>query len=596
MQVPASLSLPPALPTEGLVSGAFSPTSALHASGNPAPDSRQSEPSESFQSKLGSAQDEAQSRPTASPSAQSTVDSQSGARTATASKADRDENAARKSPASHSNTESSASAVSGLLSSNDASTLAMGYLVLPPQPPPFPTLPSASSPSAPVSQSALPSRDAAAWAEAMQTSAPSEASRTATNTLGAKTLTTLPTEIAAQASLSDENAKKSAQAAPGLFPVGAESFAVVRQETTSGIRAQWVPGVLHAGSAAASQMASVNATENQQARMSTSGDTAPSDAAANSASAQPASTLQATSFGAMISSPNTWSVPGTGSNGVGSRPAAIKPAMNSSLSSGSAVLPVTTTGSSGTGSSSGNDTGRNTTASQGGGPTLAAKPAGADASPSGATTSYTESAEAHAGQMLATGHAMPGVVQATSEAANDSPAGAGPADHAETAMRSPAATATNSDSTSLPALNTAQVVQSMGQTEMRVGMHSQEFGSISISTTLSHQELAAQISIDHSGLGDALTAHLPDMQEKLGTAYGVQARVEIRDTGAQSSGGGANPQQQDAGAGQRSGSSGYGAPQPIRGEAVTSSIATNVVSSSMQPAVSDNTARLSIRI
>ena len=97
-----------------------------------------------------------------------------------------------------------------------------------------------------------------------------------------------------------------------------------------------------------------------------------------------------------------------------------------------------------------------------------------------------------------------------------------------------------SDAASLPALNTAQLVHSMGQSEMRVGMHSQEFGSISISTTLSRQELAAQISIDHTGLGDALAAHLPGMQEKLGAAYGVQARVEIRDTGAQFDGGGAS--------------------------------------------------------
>jgi hypothetical protein len=144
-------------------------------------------------------------------------------------------------------------------------------------------------------------------------------------------------------------------------------------------------------------------------------------------------------------------------------------------------------------------------------------------------------------------------------------------------------------------LNTAQVVQSMGQTEMRVGMHSQEFGAISISTTLSHQELAAQISIDHTGLGDALAAHLPGMQEKLGAAYGVPVRVEIRDTGAQFTGGGASPQA-DSGTGQRRGNSGYSAPRQSRIGEVAAPIPSNVVSSSTRTATSLSTGRLSIHI
>jgi hypothetical protein len=61
-------------------------------------------------------------------------------------------------------------------------------------------------------------------------------------------------------------------------------------------------------------------------------------------------------------------------------------------------------------------------------------------------------------------------------------------------------------------------------------MQSAEFGNISISTSLNHQALSAQISIDHSELGRALAAHLPAIEEKLGTAYGVQAKVELRDS------------------------------------------------------------------
>ncbi len=80
----------------------------------------------------------------------------------------------------------------------------------------------------------------------------------------------------------------------------------------------------------------------------------------------------------------------------------------------------------------------------------------------------------------------------------------------------------------------AQLIQSAGQSEMRLGMHSAEFGSISISTSVSHQAISAQISLDHPELGRALAVHLPAIEEKLGTAYGLHTRIEVRDGGAAS--------------------------------------------------------------
>ena len=85
---------------------------------------------------------------------------------------------------------------------------------------------------------------------------------------------------------------------------------------------------------------------------------------------------------------------------------------------------------------------------------------------------------------------------------------------------------------SMSAINSARLIQSMHQSEMRLGMYSAEFGSISINTSLTHQSIAAQISMDHSALGHALAAHLPAIEEKLSNAYGVQARVEVRDGSA----------------------------------------------------------------
>ena len=90
------------------------------------------------------------------------------------------------------------------------------------------------------------------------------------------------------------------------------------------------------------------------------------------------------------------------------------------------------------------------------------------------------------------------------------------------------------------AINTAQVLGRMNGTEMRVGMRSEEFGSISIQTSVSPGNVVAQIALDHGALGRALAVHLPAMEEKLGTALGVAARVELRDTALQSSMQGSN--------------------------------------------------------
>lgn len=84
-------------------------------------------------------------------------------------------------------------------------------------------------------------------------------------------------------------------------------------------------------------------------------------------------------------------------------------------------------------------------------------------------------------------------------------------------------------------INTARVLQSMNGTEMRVGIHSQEFGSISIATSVSPGGVAAQIALDHGALSRALATHLPGIEDRLGSALGVSARVEVRDGGAHTS-------------------------------------------------------------
>jgi hypothetical protein len=72
----------------------------------------------------------------------------------------------------------------------------------------------------------------------------------------------------------------------------------------------------------------------------------------------------------------------------------------------------------------------------------------------------------------------------------------------------------------------------MGETEMHVGMHSTEFGDISIRTSVSQQQMSAQISVDHGALGAAISARIPSMQEKFGNDHGVHASVQINQSGA----------------------------------------------------------------
>ena len=62
------------------------------------------------------------------------------------------------------------------------------------------------------------------------------------------------------------------------------------------------------------------------------------------------------------------------------------------------------------------------------------------------------------------------------------------------------------------ALNTAKLIQRASQSEMTIGMHSAEFGSISIRTSSAHDQISAEVSLDHTELGKALAAHLPELR------------------------------------------------------------------------------------
>ena len=153
----------------------------------------------------------------------------------------------------------------------------------------------------------------------------------------------------------------------------------------------------------------------------------------------------------------------------------------------------------------------------------------------------------------------------------------------------------------LPSASSAQLIQSAGQTEMRLGMRSAEFGNISISTSVSHQAISAQISLDHSELGRALAVHLPAIDEKLGSAYGLHARVEVRDESAASrsaadsgSQGGASQEQTGEARGGQNRS--WTAGSPVRAGSTGNIESTNLKASSPSSAAPAESSRLDIRI
>ena len=142
----------------------------------------------------------------------------------------------------------------------------------------------------------------------------------------------------------------------------------------------------------------------------------------------------------------------------------------------------------------------------------------------------------------------------------------------------------------VPVVNSAQLIQSVRHAEMRLGMQSEEFGSMSISTSMSKQSLSAQIFTDHAELGRALAVHLPAMEQKLSTAYGLQAKVEINggDASSATSAGTSSGQQSQGGRAQSGGS---------RAMSLRAEIAMPLTSATSSiEAVAANSSRLDIQV
>lgn len=64
-------------------------------------------------------------------------------------------------------------------------------------------------------------------------------------------------------------------------------------------------------------------------------------------------------------------------------------------------------------------------------------------------------------------------------------------------------------------IQAAKLVERMGQSELRVGIHAGEFGNVDIRTSMSHSNFTAQISVERGELGRVLAAELPSLHSRL---------------------------------------------------------------------------------
>jgi len=78
------------------------------------------------------------------------------------------------------------------------------------------------------------------------------------------------------------------------------------------------------------------------------------------------------------------------------------------------------------------------------------------------------------------------------------------------------------------AVHTARLVERMGQSEVRVGIHAGEFGNVAIRTSLGRNQFTAEISVERGELGRALAAELPSLHTRLSEHHLPEAQVILQ--------------------------------------------------------------------
>jgi hypothetical protein len=85
-------------------------------------------------------------------------------------------------------------------------------------------------------------------------------------------------------------------------------------------------------------------------------------------------------------------------------------------------------------------------------------------------------------------------------------------------------------------LHSAKLVERLGQAELRVGVHTEQFGNVDIRTSMVRNQFSAQISVERPELGKILAAELPNLQNRLSEQRVPAANITLEN---QASGGSA---------------------------------------------------------
>ena len=89
------------------------------------------------------------------------------------------------------------------------------------------------------------------------------------------------------------------------------------------------------------------------------------------------------------------------------------------------------------------------------------------------------------------------------------------------------------DAVATPFVSSARLIQSIQQSDMRVGLNSLEFGAISLHSSTDRGVISSEITLGHAELARTISAHLSAMQELPGTPMALSVRV---DTGSPTAG------------------------------------------------------------
>jgi hypothetical protein len=117
------------------------------------------------------------------------------------------------------------------------------------------------------------------------------------------------------------------------------------------------------------------------------------------------------------------------------------------------------------------------------------------------------------------------------------------------AERAPGAAADPEIAEAMPmsGVSAAKLVQAMSESEMHIGLSSSSFGDISIRTSVTNHQMLAQISLDHSELSQAISAHVSSVQAKLSDDYGLRANIQVNNLPSSHSDEPGNPSQRERG-------------------------------------------------